>query len=370
MKIAIDARIINSSTGRYVERLLHYLEKIDNTNQYLVLIREQDKGYYKPVNKNFRVVIADFADYSFSEQLGFAKLLQKLKPDLVHFCMPQQPLLYTRPAVTTVHDLNLLRISSNDMGRVELAVKKAVFRALLLIVAKRSNHIITPTNYTKKDLINFSNIKGSRVTVIPEGSLEVVSKLKAVKSIEGKKFIMYLGRAEPYKNNREIIKAHQNLLQKHPDLHLVIAGKIDKLRQADIDWVKQEEYKQVHFSGFVSDEEAAWLYSNCLAYVIASSMEGFGLPALDAMAYGAPIASSNATCLPEVYQDAAIYFDPASSQELAAAIDKLVSDKALRTQMSKKSREQCKKYSWQKMAESTLKVYEKTWQAAKNKKTD
>src|SRR5688572_21950850 len=154
MKIAIDARIISTSTGRYIERLVHNLEKIDHENEYLILVRKKDLGYYSPSNPNFTVIEADFPDYSFSEQIDFGRFLYSLNVDLVHFCMPQQPLLYTKPAVTTVHDLNLLRITANDdMGTVELRIKKMIFKILLWIVAHRSRKIITPTNYTKQDLL-------------------------------------------------------------------------------------------------------------------------------------------------------------------------------------------------------------------------
>src|SRR6478735_8523535 len=108
MHIAIDARIINSSTGRYVERLLHYLQEIDTVNRYTILVRQKDKDYWQPTANNFTTKVADFADYSFAEQIGFKQLLNELKPDLVHFCMPQQPVLYTGKSVTTIHDLTLL----------------------------------------------------------------------------------------------------------------------------------------------------------------------------------------------------------------------------------------------------------------------
>jgi hypothetical protein len=90
--IAIDARIINSTTGRYVERLVTFLQDIDTTNEYSILVREKDIDFWKPRNKNFTVRVADFDNYSFAEQIGFKFFLDKLKPDLVHFCMPQQPL--------------------------------------------------------------------------------------------------------------------------------------------------------------------------------------------------------------------------------------------------------------------------------------
>lgn len=361
MKIAIDARIINSSTGRYIERLLHYLEELDQENQYLILVRKKDRTYYKPRNKNFSIVVADFADYSFGEQLGFATFLQKLRVDLVHFCMPQQPLIYTRPAITTVHDLNLLRITANDdMGPIELLIKKAIYRALLYIVARRTTHIITPTKFTRDDLISFSRVAKNKVTVTYEGADKPTGKPKPYAPLKGKDFIMYLGRAEPYKNNRGLITAHQLLLKKHPGLYLVIAGKIDVLRTADKQWVEDNNYKNVIFTNFISDEQAAWLYANCQAYVFPSYMEGFGLPALEAMGCGAPIVSSNATCLPEVYKDAAHYFDPHNTRAMANSVGEVLADTKLRAQLKQNGQKVFAEYSWRHMADQTLAVYKAT----------
>lgn len=359
MTIAVDTRIINSSTGRYIERLLHYLEKIDHTNKYLVLVRSTELDFYRPVNKNFKIIEANFADYSFGEQLGFALLLQKLKPDLVHFCMPQQPLLFNGPSVTTVHDLNLLRIRSNDMGRIELLAKKLIFRGLLWLVVRRGRQIITPSEFTKKDLIKFSHISSHKINVTYEGGLEITSRPRPIKKYKNMDFILYLGRAEPYKNNRGLIKAHQLLLKSHPKLHLIIAGKKDKLRQADINWVEEQGYKNVEFADFVDDTEAAWLYSNCRAYVFPSFMEGFGLPGLEAMTYGAAVASSNVGSLKEIYQQAAHYFDPQNTQDMARAINDILVNKTLRKKLVEMGEEQCKKYSWQRMAEQTLAIYKK-----------
>src|SRR6185503_6289157 len=154
--IAIDARKIKSSTGRYVFELVQHLEQIDKTNTYKVRVLANEADYYKPKNPNFEVVVADFKHYTFAEQLGFNRLLRDLKPDLVHSYMPQQPLLYNRPAITTVHDLNLLRVTENDMNPVELAIKKSIFAFLLRHVVHRSKHIITPTRFTKDDLVAWS----------------------------------------------------------------------------------------------------------------------------------------------------------------------------------------------------------------------
>jgi glycosyltransferase involved in cell wall biosynthesis len=352
--IAIDARIISSGTGRYIRGLLENLERIDMQNKYLILVRHKDLTYYTPRNPHFSVVEAEFADYSFSEQTGFASLLSKLQPDLVHFCMPQQPLLYSRPAVTTIHDLNLLRITQNDdMSRFELRVKKTVFAGLLWIVAHRANHIITPSQYSKDDLIKFARIPERKVTVTYEGGNTATATPKPVAEFEGKRFIMYLGRAEPYKNNRGLIETHQQLLTTFPDLHLVIVGPIDNLRKADMQWVSDNGYRQVTFTGFVSDEEAAWFYKTTLAYVVPSFMEGFGLPG-----YGAPVVSSNTTCLPEVYKDGAYYFDPYKPGDMARALSDMVEDQALRDHTSEQGLKVHSGYSWRRMAEQTLAVYQ------------
>ncbi len=359
MHIAIDARIISSGTGRYIERLLTHLEKLDSDHTYSVLVRAKDKTYWTPTKDNFKVVVADYADYSFAEQLGFYRFLKKLGPDLVHFCMPQQPLLYRGLSVTSILDLNLLRIESNDMNPHVLKVKKRIFSKLLRSVAKRSNQILTISNYSKHDLLDFVKINPDKVTVAYPAAEKFDSRPEVVDRYKSRQYIMYVGRAESYKNNRTMIKAHQRLLAKNPDLRLVIVGKKDKQRLDDMKWVKENDYANVDFVGFMSDGQLAWLYQNCQAYVFPSFMEGFGLPPLEAMQYGAPVVSSDATCLPEVLGDAALYFNPLYEKDMSNKIQTVISDKKLREEMIAKGNKQVNKYSWKKMAEQTLEVYNK-----------
>lgn len=361
MKIAIDARIINSGTGRYIERLLRHLEQIDTRNDYLILVRKADLNYYRPASPRFTVVEADFKNYSLGEQIGLGRLLYKLRPDLVHFCMPQQPLLYTRPAVTSILDLNLLRISQNDdMGKIELRVKKAIFAGLLKIVAKRSKHILTISNYSKDDIVRFAHVPPQKITVAYPAADSLTDKPQPVAAYKNVPFIMYVGRAEPYKNNRGLIEAHQQLLTANPNLRLVIVGRKDILRHADEQWVADNGYKNVDFLGFVPDDHLAWLYAHCRAYVFPSFMEGFGLPSLEAMLYGAPVASSNASCLPEINGEAAVYFDPANIDSMAQVVGALINDESKRARLAKLGAKQVAKYSWRRMAEQTLKMYNDT----------
>lgn len=359
MHIAIDARIINSSTGRYIERLLTYLEKLDSPHQFSVLVRKKDRDYWKPTKSNFKVVVADFHQYTFAEQTGFLIFLNDLKADLVHFCMPQQPLLYRGTKVTTVHDLNLLRITENEgMPLPVLKFKQGVFSYLLRSVTKKSDYILTPTLYTKDDLLAFQPVDPDKIVVTYEAADLVSKNEKPVQQFVGKKFMIIVGRAEKYKNQQGAIEAHQLLLKNHPDLWLVIIGKRDNTSHKLEEWAQKKGYKQLEFFGFASDDELAWFYNHCAVYAFPSFMEGFGLHALEAMKHGAPVASSNATCLPEVLGDAALYFDPANPQEMADQVHKILVDKKLRNELIKKGAQQAARYSWQKMAKETLAIYD------------
>lgn len=354
--IVIDARKIKSSTGRYAFELIKNLQDIDHENTYKIIVYPDELGYLTLKNPNFSVIASPHKHYTFAEQFGFNTFLRSVKPDLVHFYMPQQPLLYTRPAITTIHDLNLLRITDNDMGVVERFIKKRVFAALLWIVTHRTRHIISPTLFTKDDLIRWARISPKKVTVTPLGVYHI-NQTKAVPRYKNVPFLIYLGRAEPYKNNRRMIEAHQQLLRTNPELRMLIVGGIDDLRKADMRWVKKQGYHNVDFLGWLSDEEAAWLYERALAYVGPSYMEGFGLPALEAMSKGAPVVSANTTCSPEVFGEAAHYFDPFSVNDMARAINDVLSNQKLRKQLIAAGKVQVGKYSWRRMAEQTHKVY-------------
>ena len=354
--IAIDARLINSSTGTYIERLLHYLEKVDTTNYYTVLVREKDETYWTPTNDNFSVKVANFEAYTFSEQLGFKRLLDELNPDLVHFCMPQQPVGYKGKKVTTFHDLTLLNTYNSDKNWFEYRFKQAVGRFVFKNVARTSSYVLTPTDFTKQAVLELTGIPESKIIVTPEAAETTITNVQEY-SLPFKRFIMYVGQQPDYKNVRRLGDAHQKLLKKYPDLGLVLVGKLADDTKANKAYFESKEYENIHFTGFLPNEHRDWLMQHCAAYVFPSMMEGFGLPGLEAMAAGAPVVSSNATCLPEVYGDAAEYFNPYSVDDMAATIEQVISDKNLQKKLITAGSKQVKKYSWKRMAEQTHQVY-------------
>ena len=357
--IAIDARIISSSTGRYVDRLIHYLEKIDTTNTYTILVRAKDKDFYTPANPNFTVMVADFADYSFAEQTGFLKLLNSLNADLVHFCMPQQPVLYRKPHVTTVHDLTLLKTYNSDKNWLVFHVKQLVGKAVFKIISHTNKAIFVPSKFTQKELEAYCQAAADKTIL----TYESADKLQAGKVEKYDhpftQFMLYVGQQSDYKNVVRLAEAHQLLLKKHPDLGLILVGKLNASAKKNKAYFKKRGFKNIIFTDFIPDAQRDWLFEKSAAYVFPSLMEGFGLPGLEAMQQGTPVLSSNATCLPEVYGDAAHYFDPYDEVDIARAMNDVLVNTALRKKLIRKGEAQVRKYSWERMARQTLEGYEK-----------
>lgn len=356
MHIAVDARIISSTSGRYVERLLTHLQDIDHINTYSIIIRSKDLQYWKPTNRNFTLVVADYDDFSFSEQLGFKRFLDKLNADLVHFCMPQQPVLYRGKKVTTFHDLTLVKTYNSDKNWFVFHAKQLVGKSVFKRVARTNDHIIATSKFTKQEVADFTGVSPDKITVTYESSDLTSTTSKAMK-LPYKKFILYVGKQSDYKNIKRLGDAHQKLLKTYPDLGLVLAGKKNAGHLANEAYFNKKGYKNILFTDYVDDAQLNWLYAHATAYVFPSLMEGFGLPALEAMVHGAPVISSNATCLPEVYGKAAHYFDPLNIDDIARAITEVLGNEKLQQQLSKSGYEQIKKYSWKKMAQQTLKIY-------------
>jgi glycosyltransferase involved in cell wall biosynthesis len=169
---------------------------------------------------------------------------------------------------------------------------------------------------------------------------------------------MYVGRPLPHKNLGRLIDAFALLKQTHPDLKLVLAGKRDSLFELHEKETARKGVKNVIFTGFVSEGELRWLYENTAAYVFPTLSEGFGLPGLEAALAGAPIVASNVSCIPEVYGKGALYFDPLDITDMAAKIAKVLDDKDYREALAQAGLKQTQKYSWKRMAEQTLSVFQ------------
>lgn len=358
-KIAIDARESGTTTGRYIDKLVEHLYILKPVEEIIVLTKPERLDYFKQVAPNFRAISSPYKEFTFAEQVGFARQLYQLKADLVHFNAPQQPIFYLKKTVTTVHDLTTTRFTNPSKFWLVFKFKQLVYRFVIRVVSKKSKAILTPSKFVKDDLVDFSNISSKKVTVTYEAADKITDSPRPVKVLEGKKFLLYTGRPLPNKNLRRLIDAFVLLQKEDPSLYLAMAGKKYGPYLAHANYVEKKQMPNIIFTDFISDAQLLWCRQKCLACVVPSLSEGFGLLGVEAMMAGAAVVSSSATCLPEIYGKAALYFDPESIDDMAEKISVVVKDKKLRGDLIRRGRVQAAKYSWEKTAKQTLAVYRK-----------
>lgn len=289
-------------------------------------------------------------------------------PDLIHYpyfdpFAPTLKLVPTIPTVITIHDLIPLRFPSHFP--VGLRGKFNWFRQSRR--AKQVSHIITDSESSKKDIIKILGLSGDKVTVVPLGPNQT-KKLGAVMS--GKiassyalppKYLLYVGDINWNKNVTGLIRAFSELKDKN--LYLVLVGKVFS-DQPDI-----PEYREIQRAieksgkkdliiplGFVPSHHLSVLYARALLYVQPSWYEGFGLPILEAMKFGCPVASSSRGSLPEIGGEAVAYFDPAKN--MTETIADLISSPARLKELSVLGASRAKEFTWTKTALLTHEVYE------------
>jgi glycosyltransferase involved in cell wall biosynthesis len=368
MKILIDARMYGhqhfTGIGRYIEELIAQLEQLDQTNDYVILLGRKNIDSYTPKAANFTKQLAPYPHYSLAEQLFLPGLLSGLRADLVHFPSFNQPLIYGKKHVTTIHDLTTITHAAKArpglLGSLK-QLKRLPARLMMSHAAKSSAAILTPTQYVKDGIIRRYGIADETIVVTSEGfTAPQAAKLKTPQNPPSAPFLFYVGTYYPHKNIDRLLKAFVLLRNDHPELTLVLAGKADYTYEATQKLAKDLGLgDSVSFVGRISDEKLSWYYQNCAAYVFPSLSEGFGLPGLEAMTQGAPIVAAQASCLPEVYADAAHYFDPLDTNDMAAKIAEVLDDTKLQTKLRSAGAERLKDFSWGDMAKQTLEVYER-----------
>ncbi|MBU2036684.1 glycosyltransferase family 4 protein [Patescibacteria group bacterium] len=394
MLIGIDARFFGPKAkglGRYAQKLIERLEQTDKQNDYLVFLRRANFDEYQPQNPRFKKILAPYRWYSIGEQLFFPFKLYQYKINLMHFTHFNAPMLYFKPYVVTIHDLILQRfptVKDTLFGRVKYFLKNIGYKIVIHLVVNRAKKIIAISRFVKNDIIKSFGVAEEKISVIYEGAPARFASQPACQAERGgqgesvaggpeessrqilvkygikKPYLLYVGNAYPQKNLARLIEAFKILVEGgYNDLRLALVGEKEyfyrKLREQSESIILQSMVKkdQMVFTGFVPDEELGALYQNASIYVFPSLCEGFGLPPLEAMARGAPVVSSNATCLPEILGQAAHYFDAASPADMAAKISEVLTDESLRQKLIVAGFEQIKKYSWQRMAEETQKIY-------------
>ncbi len=374
MKIAIDARFFGpegTGIGKYTEKLIENLQKLDRKNEYHIILRKNNWNLFNPKVDNFRKVLADARWYSLKEQVLLPAVLTRLKPDLVHFPHFNIPLLYPGRFVVTIHDVTISEFKSTSSSKLAPPIyflKHVAYKATINQAVKRAKKIFVPSNFTKKKICKAFSLPAEKVVATYEAADEVFVQGKDKKVSPGRKkellakygikepFIIYVGRAAPHKNVRVILEALGLLKRKINFVHAVaIDTFVERLKKQAKELGVDNKYIA---AGYVFNEDLVELLKLAECFVFPSLSEGFGLPGLEAMAVGCPVVCSSIPVLKEVYGDAAAYFDPKNPKDVARSIESVVESNDVKQNLREKGFKQVKKYSWEKLAKETLKGYE------------
>jgi glycosyltransferase involved in cell wall biosynthesis len=232
---------------------------------------------------------------------------------------------------------------------------------------RRADAIIAVSECTKRDAIRFYNVPPEKITVIseaadpalrPESAPDRIAEVRA-RYANNQPFLFFVSVVEPRKNIGALVDVLRVLRERGYPHRLLVAGRKGWLYQDTFDHVKQAGMEsQVDFLDHVPDADLPALFAACDAFVFPSLYEGFGLPPLEAMACGAPVVCSNVSSLPEVVGDAALLVSPRDIGEMSNAVERVITNRALRDELRAKGFAQAAKFLWERAARETLAVYE------------
>lgn len=375
MRIGIDARLIEGEhfcgIKTYTQNLISNLAEIDKKNQYLIF---SPKPTQLPKQKNFKLKLIKIPlpppRSVFYTQILLPLVIRQKKLDILHFLNNTAPLLPLGrvKTVLTLHDIiDLLPLPVAST----LRFKNLHYYQKLIIPqnAKRVDFIITPSFESKERIVETLGVNEKKVKVIYEGIGKAFRKLPQPMINDFKKrrklnkFFLSLGSFSPRKNLEGVLTAFSQLPPRlKKEYKLVIILSFSTLKRSLLEQIfKLKLGNSVIFFESPSDEELALFYNAASAFVFPSLYEGFGLPALEAMACGTPVIASNLSSFPEMVGKAAILVNPKNTKEITGAMVKIAKwleeepDKY--QELVESGYRQAKIFSWKEAARKTLAVY-------------
>ena len=286
-----------------------------------------------------------------AEQTLLPRELRRRRVDLLHNLFTTAPAVPGVPQVTTILDVIYKRFPETHDG-----VLAKGLAALVWVAARRSDRVVAISEASKTDIVRFLGVPVERVDVTPLGPALAdhatvdEQTLRRRLDLGGGPIVLTVSAKRPHKNLERLFEAFAAV---DGEPILVVPGYATAFENE----LRGKAGDRVHFTGWLPDDQLDGLYRAATCFVFPSLAEGFGLPVLDALVRGTPVATSNATSLPEVAGDAAIYFDPAQPAAITAAIERLLSDSDLRERLRAAGPHQAAKFSWARTAEATLSSY-------------
>jgi glycosyltransferase involved in cell wall biosynthesis len=366
MKIGINLLYllpgVVGGTETYAAGLLHGLFEIDQQNEYVVFVNRESERWPIPQATNFTRVVcpiraAGRASRYLFEQVRLPRLLTQYHIDVVHSLGYVGPLVAPCLSVVTIPDLNYVTLGNTMPG-----LKRTALCFFSIHSARRANHVITISEFSKREICRTLKLDPGKITVTHLGAL----RNGASNSSENwNELTKRYGIREPYvvtfggrtlnKNIPHVIRAFALVKDAFPH-SLVLIGHIPA--NVDLTTEPTEIRDRITITGYVPEEDILPLLSHADLFVLPSLYEGFGLPVLEAQQAAVAVACSSAGSLPEVGGTGALYFNPTSIEQIADTIRRCLADTTLRSQLILKGRENLSRFSWVKTARETLSVYQ------------
>ncbi len=368
MRIGIDGRLWSETgIGRYIRNLVTNLQDIDEENEYVLFVKRSDVKKIRndesdvQIKDNWKLVLTDIRWHTFEEQIKLPHILKKEQLDLIHFPYFSVPIFNALPFIVTIHDLIIHHFPTGEASTLTPMVYKAKLLGYKFVIqqaARKAKTIIAVSKATKQEIIDHLSVKKEKIAVIYEGVDRHVVNAHP-KIIISEPYFLHVGNVYPHKNMERLMIAFRQVFFNTP-VKLVIVGKEDFFTKRLKDFVQKKQLdSHVIFTGEISDSELSSLYHHALALVLPSLMEGFGLPALEAMANDCLVVASDIPSLREICMDAAVYIDPKNPDDIAEKLQRVVAQSKSHFARQRSLGEQrIRNFSWKKMAHETLRVYE------------
>ncbi|MFW5941089.1 MAG: glycosyltransferase family 4 protein [Chloroflexota bacterium] len=369
-RIGFDARYVNDryhGIGRYAFRLLEALVKAAPQRTFVIFRgRAPDTRFdwnSLSARPNVTVTRGPWPLYWPHEQLWWPWLLQKLRIDCFHSPYFVAPLLATVPVIITVHDLIFERYPQY----MPVTHARPYYRLLMSWSTRKAARIVAVSQSTASDLCRFYQTEAAKMTVAGEAPdpdiqpLEDTNALRQTRQMYDlqRPFVLSVGARRPHKNLARLVEAfaHVAPLVSH---ELLFVGNADERfpDEAQETAIRLGLTERVRFLGWVPEAQLPALYTLADAVAVPSLVEGFGLPALEAMACGTPVLAHNASSLPEVIGGAGLLVNACDTAELAVSLCHLLQDVHLRRKLSAAGRERAETFSWAAVAAQLVSLYE------------
>lgn len=387
MRIGVDACCWSNKRGfgRFTRELLAALIEVDTQNEYLFFADGQtaatctfpSEAALVPARTDRAATDAASSSGRRSFRDVWALTRTVLAQDLDLFFFPAvysyYPILNRVKIVLTIHDV----IADHHPGETFPNWKLKYFWKLKQRVALfQTDQLLTVSKYSKRSIGDYFGVPAPRISVITEGPHaafeplpdgDLMNEVLTRHGLEAdERFLLYVGGISPHKNLGTLVEAFHDLIKDEgqADLKLVLVGDYaDDAFHSDYPRLKAQIEafdleERVHFTGFVPDKDLAYLYNAASLLCFPSLEEGFGLPAVEAMACGTPVVASNRGSLPEIVGDAGRLFDPTSPRELQTVLKKVLSRPSLQDEMQQRGLARAEQFTWERAAEQTIDVFE------------